>query len=151
MACCAQQSKETFKIGTDACFSCLGCSQPHRLEAGHLYETCSPLVAGDTKHDAWRPMTDPAECIVAWVGPCCDIDAREWDDECEHHVYPDAVAIVECANWPCDEEGASLFTVDDLEDIAHAHHCCIHFDRQKECAKAPQWLIDQNQPAKAKA
>ena len=150
--CCAQQSSETHKLGQNACFTCLGCSQPHMLEAGHYYPKCSPLVGGETKQDPWRPMTDPTECIVAWVGPCCSIDAREWEEDCLSHVYPEAVAIKQCVNWPCDEEGEPLFTVEDIELIAHAHHCCIHFDDLKECAQAPEWVKEINTTsAKGKA
>lgn len=149
--CCGQQSKKEFKIGSDACFTCLGCSQPHLLEAGHEYPTCSPLVAGETKQDPWRPMSAPDECIVGWIGPCCAADATDWEEAKPFHVYPEAVAIVECANWPEDEEGNSLFSKEDLELIAHAHHCCIHFDRLKECQQAPDWVKAQNQDAMAKA
>jgi len=150
--CCGQQSSETLKLGGNACFTCLGCSQPHLLEAGHEYPLCSPLVAGDTKHDPWRPMTDPKECIVAWIGPCCPVDSTEWEEACLFHVYPDAHAIKQCVNWPCDEEGVSLFTVEDIELICHAHHCCIVMESLKECAEAPAWVKEINKSTgKAKA
>jgi|GEM_PF-6138863 len=149
--CCGQQSSETIKLGENACFTCLGCSSSHILQMGHYYPTCSPLVQGPTKHDPLRPMTDPTECIVAFVGPCCDIDATCWEEDCSAHVYCESTAIKECINWPVDEEGNCLFTIEDIELIAHAHCCCIDFDCLIECAKAPAWLSEQNQPVKAKA
>ena len=151
-ACCGQQESEKIKIGSDACFTCLGCSQAHILEAGHYYETCSPLVEGATKFDPWRPMSAPDECIVGWVGPCCCIDATNWDGDCLAHVYPGAHAIKQCVNWPSDEEGNCLFTIEDIELICHANsHCCSSLEDLQECATAPAWLLEQNQTVKAKA
>lgn len=150
--CCGQQiGPEKIKLGGNACFTCLGCSQAHLLEQGHYYEKCSPLVMGETKADPYRPMTSVDECIVAWVGPCCHIDATDWEDDCLAHVYPGAHAIKQCVNWPCDEEGNPLFTVEDIELIAHANSdCCSSLETLKECEQAPAWLADQNEPAKGK-
>lgn len=151
MTCCGTQSSKTMKLGDDACFTCLGCSSAHLLTEGLVYPPCSPLVAGETKLDPWMPMTAPDQCIVAWVGPHCSIDATDWTEPCLAHVYTEATAIAEKACWPADETGASIFTQEDIELIVHAHHCCISLDRLKGCQQAPEWLQEQNSTSKGKA
>ena len=141
-ACCGNQRAELRKWPADECFSCLGNSTALMLTAGHLYEKCSPLVQGETKNDPLLPMTDKSECIVAWVGPCCDIDATGCDEDCKQHVYANAVVYKQRANWPCDEAGNPIFTVEDIEFIAQGHTCCVGFDDIQDQQKARQWLLD---------
>lgn len=140
MTCCASQWSELKKFGADECFSCLGNSIALVLEADHVYEKCSPLVQGETKNDPLRPMTSVDECIVAWVGPKCDIDATAWTEPCLQHVYPKSVLYKSRANWPCDEAGASIFSVEDIDVIAQGHPCM--FDDIQSCEPARAWLTE---------
>ena len=143
MSCCGNQWEGPKKIfGGDECFSCLGNSQALMLEPEHVYKSCSPLVEGETKNAPLKPMTAKEECIVAWVGPCCDINASEWTEACKQHVYPHAVVYKDRASWPCDEEGNSIFTVEDIDFIAQGHTCCTSFDEIQSCQEAREWLTD---------
>jgi hypothetical protein len=94
-------------------------------------------------------MAAPDECIVAFVGNC-SIDAREWTEDCKVPVYDEVIVYKQRVNWPKDEEGNQLFTLEDLELIYQGHTCCIRFVELKDCPKAPAWLADQ-QEANAKA
>lgn len=149
---CWSQSSRSYKMSDNICFACRGelSGIPRVLKAGFLYEKCSPLVQAETKHDPLEPMTAPDQCIVAFVGNCA-IDAREWEEDCKAPVYDEVVVYKQRVNWPCDETGEQLFSLDDLEMIYQGHTCCIRFIDLKDCPTAPQWLIDQNATSKGKA
>lgn len=145
---CFGQSSKTYKNSANGCFVCRGdlSGLPKLLKAGFMYPSCSPLVQAAVKSDPLEPMTAPDQCIVAFVGDC-DIDATEWTEDCKAPVYDDVIAIKQCVNWPADEEGNSLFTLEDLELIYQGHTCCIRFIDQTECATAPAWLQAQQEVA----
>jgi len=139
--CCGQQGGFRRKFGADECFSCLGNSVALFVESGHVYPSCSPLVQGETKNDPLKPMETPDECIVAWVGPFCDIDTTGWEEACKTHVYPCAKVYKERAHWPEDETGKCIFTKEDIEFIAQGHPgCCVGFDELQSCQGPREWL-----------
>lgn len=152
MADCWTQSQKSVKLSDTICFACRGelSGLPKVLKAGHLYESCSPLVQPESKHDPLEPMTSPDQCIVAFIGNC-EVDARDWAEDCKYPVYDEVIVYKQRVNWPCDEEGNQLFTLEDLEMIYQGHTCCIRFMDLKSCEKAPDWLVEQNATSNGKA
>ena len=148
MSGCGKQWSEKKKFGADECFSCLKRSRKFLLEPGHVYEACTPVVQGKTKNAPFRPMTGRDDCIRAWVN--CEIDASEWDEACMQHVYPNAEVYKERANWPCDEKGNPIFTVDDIDYIAQSADCCRFFDELQTCEQAPEYLKEIEKTNQAK-
>ena len=141
-ACCGMQDSKVQKFGEDECFSCLGNSVALLFEPGVIYPCCSPLVQGETKHSPLKRMESKDDCIVAWVGPYCAIDASDWEEACKQHVYPCAKVYKSRANWPEAEDGTCIFTVEDIEHIAQAHPgCCVGFDELADpCPEAPDYV-----------
>lgn len=148
MSDCWSQKSHTVKLSDKICFACRGelSGIPRVLTKGFNYEPCSPLVQDD-KHAPLRPMTSPKECIVAFVGEC-GIDATSWDVDCKAPVYDEVIVYKQRVNWPCNEKGDQIFTVEDLEMIYQGHTCCIRFIDLKDCETAPAWLEAQNSTAK---
>ncbi len=146
---CFGQSSKSFKNGAGGCFVCRGelSGVPRVLTAGFHYPACSPLVQAATKHDPLEPMTAPDQCIVAFVGDC-PINATEWAENCKAPVYDEVDVVKQCVNWPCDEAGEPLFTLEDLEMIYQGHTCCIRFHDMQDCAQAPDWIVNQNEGGK---
>lgn len=144
---CFGQTTKTYKNRVGGCFVDRGCSVAKTLLPGVVYESCSPLVQGETKHDPLQPMAAADECIVAWVGDC-HIDATGWTEACKAHVYIPVKVVKQCVNWPCDEEGNQIFTVEDLEMIYQGADCCSKFIDQTECATAPAWVEEINAEGK---
>lgn len=150
MSCdCFGQSTKTIKNTSVSCFVCRGelSGVPRLLKAGFEYLPCSPLVQPESKSDPLEPMTSPDQCIVAFIGDCVP-NAMEWETDCKHPVYDNVDVIKQCVNWPADEEGNLLFTVDDIEMITQGHTCCIRFHELQDCVNAPEWFVAQNEGGK---
>ena len=141
MGDCFSQSSKTVKLTDSICFACRGelSGIPKVLKKGFDYEACSPLVQPNSKFDAFEPMTTPDQCIVAFVGEC-GIDATDWAEDCKAPVYDEAIVYKQRVNWPCDEEGNQIFTIDELENIYQGHTHCIRFVDLKPCATAPAFV-----------
>lgn len=146
MSCnCLQQTAKTFKNGGTSCFVCRGelSGVPRLLAPKHMYPACSPLVEGATKNDPLEPMTAANQCIVAFVGDCA-IDATEWEEACKAPVYDEVDVLKQCVNWPENEKGDSLFTIEDIELICQGHTCCIRFHSLTESAQPAPWMTEIN-------
>lgn len=150
MGDCFTQSSSTVKLTDSICFACRGelSGIPKTLKAGFNYESCSPLVQPESKHDPLEPMTAADQCIVAFVGEC-GIDATEWTEDCKAPVYDEVIVYKQRVNWPCDEKGNQIFTIADLEKIYQGHTHCIRFVDLKGCPPIPPFVAAMNATAKA--
>ena len=142
---CFTQKSHEVKISTPMCFACMGELSviPMLVEAGHLYEKCSPLVEGESKNAPLRPMTSKDDCIRAFVGNC-EIDATGWNVDSKTVVYTDVTVYKQAVNWPKNEDGSQIFTLDDLEHIYQGRSCCIKFFNIRGCEQAPPFVKNFN-------
>lgn len=148
---CFGQSTKSVKNSSGSCFVCREFSSARFLKAGYVYEACSLLTQDPAdKFAPYEPLVTPDQCVVGVVGDCA-IDAMEWTEDCEAHIWKRATLNMMCINVPTDEEGAPLLTPDDLLQIRQGLDCCIEFLKQQDCVQKPDWLKDAGGKAEAVA
>lgn len=145
---CFGQTSREIKNSAGTCFCARGPSSARYLKKGEVYEACSLLTQDpEDKFAPYEPWTSADQCIVGVVGDC-EIDATNWEEDCEVHVWKKAELNMTCINVPCDEKGAPLITPDDLKKARQGLDCCIEFYNQQPLMKKPQWLANQGATAK---
>ena len=139
---CFGQSTKTVKNSSGSCFFERDCSSARFLKEGFVYQACSLLTQDpEDKFAPYEPLTAPDQCVVGVVGDC-SINATEWAEPCEDHIWKRAKINMNHLNVPCDETGAPLLTPEDLLMIRQGLDCCLEFMKQQECVQKPEWLQD---------